>query len=630
MLDAVLALAVRFRLIVTRILARIGFGEDAFLVPVAAVVGVVTALAAVGFHELIQIIRHQLYSDPGEAFLYGPGLLLLIVWPALGGLVVGLLGRFVFRTAEGHGVTDVMESVVRSRGFVRPLIALEKILLSGVTIGSGGSTGAEGPIVQIGAAISSGVGQFFRLARQQMPLVIGCGVAAGISAIFNAPIGGVLFALEIILRDFSVRTFAPVVIASVIANVTTRALFGTLGLEYLAIFAMPDVYASPRDPFSTTIGWTELPNFAVLGVAAGVVGVSLTLLMRQGNRLFAKLPVHRAITPAIGGALLGVLGVVYVLLFGRLLLGAPKPIAFEQYEPPAFFSDGYGFIQALLTPGIYDQYELLYLLPLLIFLLLAKLVGTCLTLCSGGSGGVIAPALFLGSVTGGLLGILFRTTGLFSSISPEVYALVGMGAALAAVVHAPLASILILVELTADYSLVLPAMLASVIAVGAARLLHRDSVYTEALRQKGILVGAASDALLLQRLSVEAVELDPVAVVSHKDPVQKVVDLSASTGIANFVVLDDRGLYAGMVTAEDIKAVLLDREALPLLLVHEITRPEIPQIATTDDLASVLDRFGRHDVSHLPVHVTGAPGKIVGTISRTALIRRYQRAVAEA
>src|SRR6185437_2755174 len=213
----------RMRLLSTRALSRLGFREDSFLIILAVAIGLVTAAAAVAFHELIDLTRNLLYERFGPG-LYQHWMFMLMIWPALGGLVVGAITRYVFRAREGHGIVDVMESVIRT---------------SGITIGTGGSAGAEGPIVQIGAAISSGIGQIFRVSRQQMSILIGCGAAAGISAIFDAPMGGLLFALEVILQDFSIANMTPVVVASVIANVTTKEIFQTwLHRPRPAIFAL--------------------------------------------------------------------------------------------------------------------------------------------------------------------------------------------------------------------------------------------------------------------------------------------------------------------------------------------------------------------------------------------------------
>src|SRR5258706_1250382 len=276
MWSAVISVAVRVRLFVGRVLSRLGFGGDGFLLVLAILIGVMAAFAAVGFHFLIGGIRDSLFLRlAGRILLYGKGLGLLILLPAIGGLLVGLITRYVFGVREGHGIVDVMESVIRSSGIVRPLSAVEKIITSAITIGTGGSAGAEGPIVQIGAGIASGVGQLFGVARAQMPLLIGCGSAAGISAIFNSPLGGVFFTLEVILLDFSSRTFAPQVLASVIANVATKEIFAWRGENYEAIFAMPPWEISNH----ADLAWTHLPNFILLGMVCVCAGVALRRMM---------------------------------------------------------------------------------------------------------------------------------------------------------------------------------------------------------------------------------------------------------------------------------------------------------------------------------------------------------------
>ncbi len=616
----------RTRVLSTRVLERLGLREESFLIVPAILIGIVTAAAAVGFHELINKIRDLLYQRTGPDLLYGSGLPLLIFFPAVGGLLVGTISQYIARTREGHGIIDVIESVIRTSGFIKPAAAIEKIVTSAITIGTGGSGGAEGPIVQIGAAISSGIGQLFRIARHQMPILIGCGSAAGISAIFNAPIGGVLFTLEVILQDFSIRTFTPLVVASVIANVTTRAIFARVeGGTYPAIFAMP---AQGPASLEQIINLPQVPSFVFLGLLCGLAGVALTRLMGVMEAKFHKLKRFGPLTPALGGALVGALGIAYVIVFGRLLLHTPKPFAFEHYPMPAFFADGYGVIHRLLTAGFYDQWSVRNILLLLSFLCMAKILATCLSLASGGSGGIIAPSLFLGATAGGFVGALLRQTGWFTSLHPEIYALVGMGAALAAVVHGPLSSIIILFELTADYRVTLPAMLTTVAAVGTARLIFADSIYTHSLRLRGIRSGSSSDLSLLRRLSVEQVELEPATVLQMTDPLQHVLDLVLQLGTVNFVVIDQSGSYKGMVVTQEINLALLQREAVPLMIVAEVMRSDIPSVSNRDDLASVFDTFSKFEISHLPVCLSNRPGKVIGLISRTALMRTYQQSLA--
>jgi CIC family chloride channel protein len=613
----------RTRVLSTRMLQRLGLREESFLIVPAILIGMITAAAAVGFHELIQKIKDLLYnSSVTPEFLYGPGLPLLIVFPAAGGLVVGVISQYIARTREGHGIIDVIESVVRTSGFVRPAAAIEKIVTSAVTIGTGGSGGAEGPIVQIGAAIGSGVGQIFRFARHQMPIIIGCGSAAGISAIFNSPIGGVLFTLEVILQDFSIKAFTPLVVASVISNVTTRAIFALLGhADYPAIFAMPSTTSISG---SAVIDPAQIPTFVLLGLICGIAGVTLTRSMSFFERRFAKLKKFGPLIPALGGVLVGLLGIVYVLVFGRLLLHTLKPFAFQQYPMPAFFADGYGVIHTLLTPDFYTSQAVHKILLLLAFLCVVKILATCLTLSSGGSGGIIAPSLFMGATAGGFLGALLRQTRWYQHLTPEIYALVGMGAVLAAVVHAPLSSIIILFELTSDYRVTLPAMLATVVATGTARLIFPDSIYTQSLRHRGIKWGSASDLSILRRMSVEQVSLAPATVLHPEDPAQRVFDLISQFGTVNFVVAQHDGTYLGMVVAEEINLALLQPDAIPLMIVKELMRSDVPIVKNTDDLATVFDTFSRLELSHLPVSVSYAPNKVIGLISRTALMRAYQ------
>ena len=624
---ALSAVASRFRVLVSRGLGFMGFRDDAFLLILAVLIGVVTAGAAVGFHELINWIRDVLYRRIDPEFLYRAGIELIILWPAIGGLITGVIANVIVRDREGRGVVDVLESVIRSSGFIKPSAAVEKILTSAVTIGSGGSGGAEGPILQIGAGIASGIGQFFSISRAQMPLIIGCGTAAGISAIFNSPMGGLLFTLEVILLDFSIRAVTPVIIASVVSNVTTQAIFRRIAAHRLEENRSLAIFSIPKN-LTFAFSWGQMPNFILLGLVCGVVAVTLTKCMQKSEHYFEKLTTPRFARPAIGGALLGVLGVAYIMIFGWLALGQAKPIPHDQYPMPAFFGDGYGFTQQLFGDAFYQSQSAAFLICLLAFLCVAKIVGTCLTIGSGGSGGIIAPALFLGAVVGGLVGLILQRIGIHEA-QPGVYALVGMGAVLAAVVHAPLAAILILLDLTGDYPLALPAMLASILATGTARRIFPESIYTMTLRERGLRTGGSTDQMLLRRMHVEQVQLDPAPSVAPNDPFQRVLDLSSQLNAQNFPVLDKQGYYIGMLTEDDVNIALMEREAVPLLLVGEVMRNDIPFVRNTDDLAAVLDIFSRHEVDHLPVCLAQSPGKIIGLISRAGLMRCYHAKLVE-
>ncbi len=636
--------ATRLRVVFSRVARRLGMGETSFLIPLAVLVGVLTALAAVGFHELILLIRNGIYRAAGAEFLYGRGAWLLILIPALGGLVVGVVSRVLAGEKEGHGVVDVMESVARTRGFVRFRSAIEKIFTSAVTIGTGGSAGAEGPIVQIGAAMSSGVGSVFRLARHEMPVLVGCGCAAGISAIFNAPIGGLLFTLEVILLDFSARAITPIIVAAVVANVTMRAIVGWLYAQGLGEAAYITVFADPSIEFAgaSLLDWPQVPGYVLLGLCCGLVGAGMTRLMQGGEIVFRKLITGptwvKVLRPAAGGLLLGLLGFAAVLLADDAVGGADGPFRFENYPMPAFYGDGYGIIETLLDPSadFFNQYASGHLLLLLVGLALAKLMATVFTLSSGGSGGVIAPSLFLGAVIGGFIGVAMRATGLFDNIQPHAYTLVGMAAFLAAVVHAPLASLLILLEITAgadqNDAVLLPALLTVVVALGVSRLVNKDSIYTSALRRRGVRRTGA-DPALLGRMSVEQVSLDPAVVIGAGDPFERVIELMDRWTTRDFIVLDDAGRYAGFLAADDVNTALLTREAMPLVVVGELMRRDVPLVSHQDDLQKVFDLFARLDVGQLPVGLPDRDGElrgqVIGMISRAGVMRRYRQELDE-
>lgn len=606
-----------------RILIRMGFREDSILMVLAFVIGILAAAAAVGFHELIQYIRNLLYAGHGERFdLYGSGILLLILFPAMGGLIVGTFSQFIMRQREGHGIVDVLESVLRSRGYLKKRTSIEKILTSAVTIGTGGSAGAEGPIVQIGASISSAVAQLINLPRHHLPVLIGCGSAAGISAIFNAPIGGLLFTLEVILHEFSVRRITPVVLASVVANFSTRAIFHALGHEYSAIFDVTDLLAV--DVFN--FRFAHLGNFMILGLMCGVIGVLFIRTMHWMEAGFSRLRLPRWTKPAIGAALMGVMGVLYILLFRELTQKA-KP--FGAYEMPAFYSDGYNAVKQMLTTAFYADHTPGMLLLLLGSLIFIKILATALTLSSGGSGGIIAPSLFVGAVSGGFLGTFLHLTGWFTQLDANIYALIGMSGVLAAVVHAPLAAILILFEVTRENDIVVPAMLCAFIATSTAQLLFRDSIYTLSLRQRGVQVGTSADLSLLRRMTVDQLLLEPATFVYIHDPFQRVLDLMQQVNVTDFVVVDKKGYYAGLLAADDIKSALMQPEAIPLLTCGELMRSQVPTISCNADLATVLDRFSQHEVSRLPVCLPGETFKVIGLVSRSSLMKQYQRALEE-
>ena len=650
-----------------RLLQRLGFSRDWFLIPIAAGIGTLAAFVALGFAFMVHFcddVFFQAVGGKGTEGFSGYKIFLLILLPALGGLAVGLIQRYVSRTEPGHGVPEIIEALARNGGIIRGRVGIFKAITASLTIGSGGSAGMEGPIVQIGAVLGSVVGQVFRVGREHMTTLVGCGAAAGLASLFNAPIAGVLFVLEVMLRDYSTRNIMPLVIASVFGVATTQAMMG--GNE--AIFSVSNSlheYGFTVDQ----VGW-----YMILGVLCGLVGVAFIRLLYASERFWLSVKMPRALKPAAGGVGLGLMGVAFVLVFNQ-------PIS--NYQPPVFFSNGYPVISSALMPASYEEVRISEAgdtdaaleaiegattqpggdvppppvqvtggqadgqadtaadaleesgsdesIPtasdMTIYLLLAalglKLAGTCLTLGSGGSGGVFAPSLFMGAMLGGAFGLILQKFGLVAEGTPATFALAGMAGVLAGAVHCPLTAFLLVFEITRDYKVILPVMLVSILATLIAQVRLRDSIYTLALHERGIRMGTHADLTLLRRLEVAAIPLTPAVLVHPQEPAQRLIDLAEDFAVSDYVVCDDEDLYIGMVVGEDVRTTLVQREAVPLMIVSELMRTDLPTVARSETLEMVLDKFARHEVSSLTM--VDDNRRVLGMLTRSRLMRHYHQ-----
>lgn len=521
---------------------------------------------------------------------------MLIVLPTVGALGVGHLTHFFAREAKGHGVPEVMDALYRKKGEIRPRVASIKAIASALTIGSGGSAGTEGPIIQIGAAIGSGLGRALRIGPQQRGIVVACGISAGIAAIFNAPIAGVLFALEIFLKDFSFRTFSPVVFSSVISCSVLHAIRA----QDEAIFEV----SALRSADYMFVG-IEFPLYLILGVLCAVAGVGFIRALYYTEDLTDRLTIPGPLKPAVGAMVLGITGALYVYL-------TPGS------DMPAFFGNGYPAIERTL--GFTLNHMAIYTL-LALFVL--KALATCLTLGSGGSGGVFAPSLMLGATLGGAFGLGLARIGIIDPTGASAYALVGMAAMVAATTHAPLTAIVMLYEITREPKVVLPVMFAAIIAVAVARLLLRDSIYTLKLSRRGVRTGSVTDLTILRRISVDEVEHQVARFVHAGDPLQRLIDLASQTDAVDFVVVDDDDAYQGMITGRDVHTALLQPEAVSLLVVGELIHSTVATVSPSDTLDIVLDRLATSDVEALPVADPDDETRVTGLITQRAALRRY-------
>ena len=587
---------------------RLGFERDWYLYLVAAVIGMFMGLAAVAF---IWPLRQSEFL--AEQFHSAKNLwVLVLLGPAIGGLITGVLITLLTHEGVGPGVTSVIYSVQRKRGRMSWKIGLRKWLASTATIGSGGSAGAEGPIVTIGAVVGSNIARLLGTGSQHTGTLLGCGAAAGLASVFNAPIAGIFFVMELLLRDFSLKTFTPIVIAAVVSSATTQGILGDA-----ALFDVGDGFTHGDIAFN----FLQIPTFLLLGLVCGLIGAMFVRTLDFSERLFASSKIPIFARPLVGGLLLGILGV------GIFWLTSDESF-------PKFYGNGYPTIESLLDPDFYftsDTQEVLKqagpVLMLLAGLALIKLIATSITVGSGGAGGLFAPSLLIGAATGGIVGYSVHSLGFFPGTSPAFFALVGMASMVSATTHAPLTAILIVYEVTQSYELILPLMFAAVVSTVVSRFVCRDSVYTFKLSRMGVRLGSMSDLTILRRLTPEDLTLTHATVVKRNDSAQQLVDLMESAGTSDFVVVDDHNKYCGMVTSEDLRSALVYRESIPLLQVSELQRSELPTIAHDETLDIVLDKFTQADVQALTL--LGSEGEIEGLVTRSNLMVRYQRALDE-
>jgi CIC family chloride channel protein len=568
-------------------ISRPKLSERRVLILLSVLVGVGGGVGAVIFRWLIGFF-HRLFFEYGTLLFSQitshPKYLIPLI-PMAGGLLVAPITYRLAKEARGHGVPEVMLAVALRGGIIRPLVVLAKSIASSICIGSGGSAGREGPIVQIGSALGSTVGQMFKMSGERVKILVGCGAAAGISATFNAPIAGVLFALEIILGDFTMYAFSPVILSSVVATVISRAALG----NYPAFIV----------PHYDLVSVWEMPMYIGLGLVAGIFSVLFIKALYKSEDIFEALRIKDSLKPALGGLMLGIVGIFYPQLFGV----------------------GYEAISSALQEET--------IVGVLILLAFMKIVGTSLTLGSGGSGGIFAPSLFMGAMLGGFFGHVVHLAFPQVTASYGAYALVGMSAVVAGTTHAPITAMLIIFEMTGDYRIILPLMLASVIATLLANKLHPESIYTLKLSRRGITLKAGKDKTLLEGISVQEVMTRSWETLPQDMPLSQLLRFVEQSRENVFPVLNRKGELEGILTLQDIRSVVTKSVLEHLVIVEDIMSHSPPTITLDENLASALSKFQVRDLEGLPVVDKHNPKKLLGILKRSDIISFYNKRLLE-
>ena len=559
-----------------------GPDETTIMVAVAAVVGLIGGFGAIFFRWLVQVFQ-------GLAIGQGDNVVELLsavpAWhrvllPVVGALIVGPLVHWGAREAKGHGVPEVINAVVFKDGVIRPVVAAVKILASAVTIGFGGSVGREGPIIQIGSAMGSALGQWLRFSPQRLRTLIGCGAAAGIAATFNAPIAGALFALEIILRDFAIVTFSPILVASVVATAISRHFLG-------------DAPAFPIPGFA--IGsWVELPAYAVMGLVVGGMSIVYVRTLYATEEGFDRLRFPEPLKPLLGAVPLGLLFIWF----------------------PQVYGIGYGSMVHLLDGGMVWWFML--------GLVAVKLVAVNLTLGSGFSGGIFAPALFLGGMLGGAYGGLLSKV---LDVNVGGFAMVGMAAMVAAATRGPITAILILFEMTGAYSIILPLMLACIAATLVSQAFMPDSIFTLKFTREGRHLNYGRESAILKSYHVQDVMEANPPTIPVDYTLDKILRLFLGNRESHYYVVDRDGELAGIIDLHDVKDLLHEKGLGGLVIAADVCRPAPRHCYRQDDLEEVLLLLTGTDAADLPVLDRPGNPRMVGVLSRKAVFDVFNQEV---
>ena len=575
--------------------------EGLLLLILSVVVGASTGLASVFFVKLIFAIQDFSYGTV-SGLLPFLGKWIYVIVPIMGGLLVGPL-ILMAQEAKGHGVPEVMQALILRGGRIRARVAAAKITASALCIGTGGSAGREGPIIQVGAALGSSIGQVLRLSDERIRNLVACGAAAGIAATFNAPIAGVAFAIEVLMCGLQMRAFGNVVIAAVSASVVSRSIIG-------------DKFAFQVPSYSLNSS-VEILLYLILGLVAAIVGIMFMKMLNFSEDVFDNWKFPQLFKPAVGGLLLGVLGLLYMNLPNLTFpLGSGGHGAGLETPIPHMYGSGFPFIQAAIQGN-----ASLWILVMLIFL---KPLATSFTLGSGNSGGVFAPSLFIGAMLGGAMGHLFSYW--FPSIGDNTgaFALVGMAAVFSATARAPLTAMLIVFEMSNDYFMILPLMVAGVTASYFSQWLHPESIYTMKLAKRGVRFVDGRDMDIMQGVKIsEVMKSKPVTI--HRDsPVSEVMALFQETNILGFPVLANDNKLCGIITLQDVhRAQSKEDFSSKGLKVADLAVEDPITVFPDEPIWMAIQKMSPRDLARLPVISRDGSGRLCGIISRSDILRAY-------
>lgn len=565
-------------------------GENNFILLTAGVLGLVAGLAAVTLKTVVHGIQELLTHNTnilGFQWLY-------LSYPLIGILLTMLIARYIFKEGLGHGITQILYAISKNSSIIARSKMYSRMITSAITVGFGGSVGLEAPIVVTGSAMGSNIARLFHLNYKRRTLLIGCGSAGAVSAIFNSPIAGVIFAVEVILTDVTISKFIPILIASVAGQLVTIIL---LGEDILFSFRLVDGFRAGDTGY-----------FFGLGILCGLISVYFTRVMYrvEGAVKSIKSSFNRAILGGIALALL-------ILVF------------------PPVYGEGYDTIKQLLSGESFDAFDQGTLAPimdhpfvpiiLLTLVLLVKPVATAITIGSGGSGGIFAPSLFMGGIAGFTLAMTLNLIFPGIDLSLSNFTLVGMCGVMSGVLHAPLTAIFLIAEITGGYILFVPLMLVSAISFTTISYFEKYSLYTKSLIEKGDLIPYDKDLIVLSLLDMSKLIEKDLLTIRPDQTLGDLTELVKKSKRNIFPVINEERELQGIVTLDDIRDIMFDAEKRDNVMIQTIMQKPPSFVTSKEKMQSVMNKFQLTQAWNLPVI---DDGKYVGFVSKSRIFNAYR------
>ncbi len=565
--------------------------EGRFIYLLALIVGVLCGLAAQILKRLIHWISGMLnanISDTSANFTY-------LIYPVVGILIVTLFVKYIVKDNISHGVTRVLYAISQRKSRLKKKNCYASLIASSVTIGFGGSVGAEGPIVFTGAAIGSNIGQAFRLSPKILMILVGCGAAAGIAGIFRAPIAGMLFTLEVLMIDFTGATVMPLLIAS-ITGATIAYIFEGYDNEF---------FFSQNEPYMTR----KIPYTILLGIACGFLSLYFTRMMFFMEGLFRKIR-HSWLKIITGGVILA--GLIFLF--------------------PPLYGEGYGAINQMLDGNVssivdgslffVDRDNVWFIALYIALIVLTKVFATSATNGAGGVGGTFAPSLFVGAMAGFLFAYVLNNLDIGVDISNKNFALMGMAGVMSGVMHAPLMAIFLTAEMTGGYELFLPLLIVSTLSYMTIKIFLPYSIYSMRLAQKGELMTNEKDQAVLTLLKIDNLIEKDCTPVRPEMTLKEMVDIIAESHRNIFPVIDENRQLKGIVLLDDIRNIMFRPDLYRKMTVSRFMAMPPAKIEVTDSMESVMKTFDQTNAWNLPVVKDGV---YVGFVSKSKIFNSYRR-----